>query len=317
MSGLVRTSGFSAVWSPSYEVDIGPHVFVTAKYRRVVEEVVGRGWMAREDFQEPKPASWDELSLVHTPAYLNKIRRNKLSSTERWLLEVPFSEALVKASLLSCGGTVQTARTALSRWVGVHVGGGFHHAFSDHGEGFCLLNDIALAAALLLEEGAVGRVAVVDLDVHQGNGTAAIFADEERVFTFSMHQENNYPFPKQHSDLDVGLEDGVGDEEYLNLLRTHLERALAPRPDLILYLAGADPYREDQLGGLALSMEGLRQRDVIVFAAARERGIPVAVTLAGGYARRLRDTVSIHVATVEEAMKLYIDAPSPPAPRSA
>jgi acetoin utilization deacetylase AcuC-like enzyme len=186
----------------------------------------------------------------------------------------------------------------------VHLGGGFHHAFPDHGEGFCLINDVAVAIRMLRRDRAVGRVLVVDLDVHQGNGTAAIFATEPEVFTFSMHQENNYPAWKPPSDLDLGLEDGVEDEEYLGLLERHLPDILDNhRPDLVFYLAGADPYAEDQLGGLSLTLDGLRRRDAAVFLSCRQVGTPVAVTLAGGYARREADTVAIHVATVQESLR--------------
>lgn len=183
-----------------------------------------------------------------------------------------------------------------------HVGGGFHHAFSGHGEGFCLLNDVAVALRTLLAEGAVERAAVVDLDVHHGNGTAAIFRDDPAVFTFSMHQERNYPMPKPPGDLDVGLDDGTGDEEYLAILDERLGSIIRKhRPELVIYLAGADPYGDDQLGGLALTLEGLRRRDRMVFDACGDAGIPVAVTLAGGYAVREADTVEIHAATVHEA----------------
>ena len=295
------------VWSPSYEVDIGPHVFPTAKYGLVRERLLGggptKGVVREEDFLSPLPASDEELARVHTRDYLRKIREDRFSAAERMRLEVPFSPEVAAAMRLCCGGTILAARTALADGVAVHLGGGFHHAFEGHGEGFCLLNDVAVAAATLLAEGRVERALIVDLDVHHGNGTAAIFAADARVFTFSMHQQNNYPAEKPPSDLDVGLPDGVGDERYLELLEDHLARALEDHdPDLVLYLAGADPYREDQLGGLGLTLEGLRRRDRSVLAACRERGVPVAIVLAGGYARRTGDTVAIHAATVEEAV---------------
>jgi acetoin utilization deacetylase AcuC-like enzyme len=204
------------------------------------------------------------------------------------------------AMALACGGTLLAGRLALEHGSAGHLGGGFHHAFADHGEGFCLLNDVAVAARVLLGEGRVGRVAIVDLDVHHGNGTASIFAGDPDVFTFSMHQERNYPADKPPSDLDVGLDDRTGDGAYLDALARHLPEALDGSPDLVFYLAGADPYRDDQLGGLALTIEGLRRRDRMVLEAVQERGIPVAVVLAGGYAYRLEDTVRIHAATIEE-----------------
>jgi acetoin utilization deacetylase AcuC-like enzyme len=219
-------------------------------------------------------------------------------------LEVPFSEELRDAMVLSSGGTLVTARAALEHGISAHLGGGFHHAYPDHGEGFCMLNDVAVAARVLIEEGIVARAAVIDLDVHHGNGTAAIFADDPAVFTFSMHQENNYPADKPASDFDVALEDGIGDEEYLDLLSQSLPKVFdAHEPQMVFYLAGADPYRDDQLGGLALTLDGLRKRDRMVLEAASERDVPAAVVLAGGYAYRLEDTVAIHVATIEEVLR--------------
>jgi acetoin utilization deacetylase AcuC-like enzyme len=219
-------------------------------------------------------------------------------------LELPFSPELRDASFLCCGGTTLAGELAVEHGVAVHLGGGFHHAFAGHGEGFCLLNDVAVAARVLQSRGRAERVAVVDLDLHHGNGTAAIFADDPTVFTFSMHQEWNYPAVKPPGDLDVGLEDGTGDEEYLERLREHLARVLADHgPDLVLYLAGADPYREDQLGGLALTIPGLRERDRTLLEMSREAGAAVAAVLAGGYALRTDDTIEIHTNTVREAKR--------------
>jgi len=289
------------VWDPSYEVDIGAHVFVTAKYRLARERLLAEGTAAEPDFVRPEPATRDQLALVHTPGYLAKVYGGSFSVLDAMRLEVPFSEQLRDAMVLSCGGTLLTARLALEHRVAGHLGGGFHHAYADHGEGFCMLNDVAVAVRVLIAEGAIERAAVVDLDVHHGNGSASIFADDDAVFTFSMHQENNYPADKPASDLDVGLDDGTEDEEYLGLLAGHLPTVLeGHRPDLAVYLAGADPYRDDQLGGLALTLEGLRRRDRMVLHATAERDVPVAVVLAGGYAYRLDDTVAIHVGTIQE-----------------
>jgi len=300
--GTKQQPGPGIVWSPRYEVDIGAHVFPTRKYRLVRERLLADGVVAEEAFVEPAPASDAMLARVHDDEYLRKIREDDFSAGERWTLEVPRSPALVEAMRLCCGGTTEAGRRALSEGVSVHLGGGFHHAFADHGEGFCLLNDVAVAAATLVEEGAASRVAVVDLDVHHGNGTAAIFADDPGVFTLSIHQEANYPAVKPPSDLDVGLDDGTDDEGYLVALARALPEALGSGPDLVLYLAGADPYREDQLGGLGLTRDGLRRRDRAVFERCRDAGVPVAVVLAGGYARDTSDTVAIHAATVEEAL---------------
>ena len=295
----------TVVWSPAYEVDIGPHVFPTVKYRLVRDRLLSTGVVTEADFVEAEPVTDAALERVHTPEYLAKIREDDFGSMERILLEVPFSEELAQSSRVCCGGTLLAARMALESGVGIHLGGGFHHAFPGHGEGFCLLNDVAVAAVQLLDEGAVARVLVVDLDVHQGNGTAVIFADEPRVFTVSFHQEQNYPSVKPASDLDVGLPDRASDTAYLSLLREHLPAVLERfHPDLAFYLAGADPYREDQLGGLCVSMEGLRERDAYVMETLHDAGVPVAVTLAGGYAIRETDTVRIHAATVEEALRL-------------
>jgi acetoin utilization deacetylase AcuC-like enzyme len=291
------------VWTPDYEVDIGDHVFPTVKYRRVKERLAEEGILAPGGLRPPESATREELLAAHTPAWVETVLSGSLSPAEEQRLELPFSSRLLHASRLCCGGTLLTARLALEKEVAVHLGGGFHHAFAGHGEGFCLLNDIAVAAAVLRRTDEVARVAVVDLDVHHGNGTAAIFQGDPSVFTFSMHQERNYPLEKPSGDLDVGLEDGIGDEAYLSLLETHLPKVLAHGPELILYLAGADPYREDQLGGLALTLEGLRNRDRLTLEMARRAGVPVAVTLAGGYAFRQDDTVEIHCGTIREAAR--------------
>lgn len=303
--GLRADHRLSVLWSEAYEVDIGPHVFPTVKYRLVKDRLLARGIIDDSDLVRPEPAGEEEVARVHTREYLEKIRTGRFSPLELWTLEVPFSPALRRAALVCVGGTTRAGRNALESGVAVHLGGGFHHAFPDHGEGFCLLNDVAVAIRTLQGEGRVERVAVIDLDVHQGNGTAAIFAGDPDVFTFSMHQEHLYPAIKPPSDLDIGLEIGTGDREYLQALREHLPRILEQhRPQLVFYLAGADPYREDQLGGLALTREGLRERDAYVMATARERDAAVAVTLAGGYAVRTDDTVEIHCTTVETAREV-------------
>lgn len=293
------------VWSARYEVDIGPHVFPTRKYRLVHDLLLERGIVDEDAFVEPEPATDEDLARVHTAEYLRKIAEDDFTWHERLQLEVPFSREVSDAMRLCCGGTLLAARLAAEHGACPHLGGGFHHAFAGHGEGFCLLNDVAVAVAALLASGEVDRAAVVDLDVHHGNGTAAIFAGDERVFTLSLHQERNYPAEKPPSDLDIGLPDAMGDDEYLSVLREHLPAAVERHdPELVVYLAGADPYRMDQLGGLALTLEGLRERDRTVLGACRARGVPVAVVLAGGYAEDTRDTVAIHAATVAETLAL-------------
>jgi acetoin utilization deacetylase AcuC-like enzyme len=217
-------------------------------------------------------------------------------------LELPWSRELVDGFRLMVGGTVLAAAMAAERRLAIHIGGGLHHAFPNHGEGFCPFNDVAVAVRVLQSRG-VRRHAIIDLDVHHGNGTAFIFSDDRNVFTCSLHQQHNYPMWKPQGSLDIGLADGAHDPTYLDELARALPRAMAHRPECLFYLAGADPYEDDQLGGLRLSKEGLRQRDRMVIEAAREADVPVVITMAGGYARYVEDTVAIHVATVEEALR--------------
>ncbi len=300
---MFETGAVPVVWCPQYEVDIGDHVFPVEKYRLIKQRLEASGALSSADLRTPEPAKVEDVLRVHTRSYWTKIAEGTLTPDEQHLLELPFSPQLREASLLCAGGTTLASHLAISHGRSVHLGGGFHHAFADHGEGFCLLNDIAIAAAALIEAQEVDRILIVDLDVHHGNGTASIFAEEARVFTFSMHHQWNYPAVKPPGDLDIGLDDGVGDEEYMQRLREHLPRVLEEhQPQLIVYLAGADPYEADQLGGLALSVEGLRERDEFVLNTAAEAEVAVAVTLAGGYAIRPSDTVVIHCGTVEAAL---------------
>ena len=300
---MFEPGGVPVVWCPHYEVDIGDHVFPVEKYRLIKERLEASGALSSADLRTPQPAEVEDVLRVHTRSYWTKIAEGAFTPNEERLLELPFSPELREASLLCAGGTTLAGHLAISQGRSVHLGGGFHHAFADHGEGFCLLNDVAIATATLIEAQEVDRILIVDLDVHHGNGTASIFANEARVFTFSMHHQWNYPALKPPGDLDIGLDDGVEDEEYMQLLREHLPRVLEEhRPQLILYLAGADPYEADQLGGLGLSVEGLRERDEFVLNTATEAETAVAVTLAGGYAIRPSDTVAIHCGTVEAAL---------------
>ena len=290
---------FKLVYHSRYNLDLGAHVFPATKYRLVRDGLVAKGIADPADIVAPDPAGDEDVLRVHTPEYVEKLKRGTLTASEQMRLEIPFSPQVVEAFWLAAGGSILAARYALQDGFGVSIGGGFHHAFPGHGEGFCMLNDVAIAVRRMQAERASLRVMVVDADVHQGNGTAYIFADDSSVFTLSIHQERNYPLPKPPSDLDINLQDGAGDEEYLRALAHGLEESFARiTPGLLFYLAGADPYREDQLGGLRLTLAGLRQRDDLVFAEARRRGVPVAVTLAGGYARNTEDTVRIHMNTV-------------------
>ena len=295
------------VYSPRYHLDIGAHVFPTAKYHAVAERVVAAGLIRADAFVEPRTASWDDLALVHTAGYLEAMRTGSMPPDAIARLEIPYATDIMEGFRFMTGGTITAAGLALDGTdrTAVHLGGGFHHAAAGHGEGFCMFNDVAVAIRRALRDRLAGRAAVVDLDVHQGNGTASIFAGDSRVFTLSMHEQDNYPFVKPPSTLDIGLPRGTGDDAYLGLLDGALARALESLPDVLFYLAGADPYADDQLGGLALTREGLRRRDRAVFQAAHSAGVPIVVLLAGGYARRFGDTVAIHAATVEEAARTH------------
>ena len=311
------------VFSEQYVVDIGSHVFQTETLGRVRDALVAQGTVRPAAVVAPELVTWDELALVHAPEYLEQTRSGDFRPADLARLEIRWSAGGVEACRLITGGTILAGRLALEAHrllrpeapdataapplrlaAAANIGGGFHHAFPAHGEGFCLYHDVAVAIRVLQREGAITRAAVIDTDVHQGNGTAFIFEADPSVFTFSLYQEHNYPSLKLPGSLDVGLPDGADDREYLRALEPALPTVVASKPDLIFYMAGADPYVEDQLGGLCLTLGGLRGRDFMVLSAARNAGIPVAIVLAGGYARRADDTVAIHVATIEEAIKL-------------
>lgn len=262
--------------------------------------------MHRAAFLEPRSCPWEDLALVHTPEYLDKVQRGVLSDDELRTLELPWIPDLADGFRLMTGGTCQAAELALETRVAVHLGGGLHHAFPDHGEGFCLFNDVAVAIRRLQRGGRLRQAAVVDCDVHHGNGTAFIFGEDPSVFTFSIHQQHNYPFWKPASDLDLGMPDGATDEEYLARLAEALPKVIRSRPELIVYLAGSDPFAEDRLGGLALTLDGLRRRDRLVLGAAAAADIAVAIVLAGGYALHVEDTVIAHVNTVVESLKFEV-----------
>jgi acetoin utilization deacetylase AcuC-like enzyme len=290
-------------YSDRYYADLGNHVFPMVKYRLIRDLLLADGVVRLQDFTEPSPATVEDALLVHTREYIDKLLHGTLTPFDVARLELPYSMELVDASFLGAGGTIAAVRSCVERGVGVNLAGGLHHAFADHGEGFCVLNDVAMGAATALADGLSDRVAVIDCDVHQGNGTAAIFADEERVFTLSIHQEANYPYEKPPGDLDVGLPDGADGTTYLAVLEDVVPRALdSVKPGLVLYVAGADPYEDDLLGGLSLSSDDLSERDRIIMDRCAERGIPFAVTLAGGYAANTADTVRIHAATVARAL---------------
>jgi acetoin utilization deacetylase AcuC-like enzyme len=296
---------FKLVYHPGYDLNLGEHVFPSQKYRLIRERLLADHFATPEDFIEPEPAPDDDVLLVHNPDWVERLRTGTLTFYDILRLEIPYSRQMVKAFWLAAGGTTLAARLALRDGVGFCLGGGFHHAFRDHGEGFCAINDIAIAARSLIIGRVLQRVMIVDCDVHQGNGTAVLFAHDLSVFTLSIHQLNNYPAEKPPSDIDINLADETGDEEYLERLREAYIPALgAFEPQLVLYVAGADPYYRDQLGGLALSLEGLQARDRLVISAALMQHIPVAITLAGGYAVEVEDTVTIHANTAKAAKEV-------------
>jgi acetoin utilization deacetylase AcuC-like enzyme len=335
---------FKLIYSNGYYLPIGQHVFPAEKYRRVHDRLLETGVAQTGDFLEPQPAADQDILLVHTPEYVSKLKTGTLSPREEMALEVPFSAELVKAFWLSAGGSVLAAQHSLIDRVAINIGGGFHHAFPDHGEGFCMIHDVAVAIRRLQRDHKIRTAMTVDCDVHQGNGTAAIFGSTRTageplpsagpstrsssaqnssaqnssppsktrgafagdVFTISLHQHNNYPPYKPPSSIDVDLPDGTGDDDYLAWLDNALSSGLRQfEPDLLCYIAGADPFREDQLGGLSLTIEGLKKRDELVFRVALARDIPVMVTYAGGYARNVESTVTIHANTVIAAKEVF------------
>ena len=328
---------FKLAYSNGYYLPIGAHVFPAERYRLVHDHLLADGVAEATDFLEPEPATDQDILLVHTPEYVHKLKTGTLSPREEMELEIPYTPQLVKAFWLAAGGSILAARQALTDRVAINIGGGFHHAFPDHGEGFCMIHDVAVAIRRMQRDGNIRTAMTVDCDVHHGNGTAAIFSGTRThgeplpsaststlshesskeakthgahagdVFTISLHQHNNYPAVKPPSSIDVDLPDGVGDDDYLAWLDNALSSGLRQfEPDLLCYIAGADPYREDQLGGLSLTMEGLKKRDELVFRVARARDIPVMVTFAGGYARNVEDTVTIHCNTVMAAKEAFV-----------
>jgi acetoin utilization deacetylase AcuC-like enzyme len=328
---------FKLVYSDDYYLPIGAHVFPAEKYRMVHKRLLESGMAEPGDFITPKPADDEDILLVHTREYVQKLKTGTLSAQEELQMEVPYSPELVKAFWLAAGGSILAADMALRDSIACNIGGGFHHAFPDHGEGFCVIHDVAVAIKRMHREGKLSRAMTVDCDVHNGNGTAVIFppkirpghplpsvsasqhdirATHERpasrpsgeldVFTISLHQAHNYPMVKPPSSIDINLPDGTNDDEYLGWLDQSLSSAFRHfEPELLCYIAGADPYKEDQLGGLALTIEGLKKRDELVLKVAKARNIPVMITYAGGYARRVEDTVTIHCNTVLAAKAIF------------
>ena len=323
---------FKLVYSDDYFLPIGAHVFPAQKYRLIHKRLLETGIADASNFIAPQPASDHDILLVHTPEYVNKLKTGNLTAMEELTMEIPFSPELVRVFWLSAGGSILAAEHALQNGIAFNIAGGFHHAYPDHGEGFCMIHDVAVAIRRMQKDGKIRTAMTVDCDVHHGNGTAAIFAGTRTsadplpsvasstlgrsggrarqaqagdVFTISLHQYNNYPPDKPPSSIDVDLPDGISDEDYLAWLDNALSSGLRQfEPDLICYIAGADPYREDQLGGLALTIDGLKKRDALMFKVACAKNIPVMVTYAGGYAVRVEDTVTIHCNTIMAAREV-------------
>lgn len=286
---------------------MGEHVFPTQKYPLIYKTLKERYKIPHQNFREATPASDEDILLVHNCEYLNKLKNMRLSFEELIQLEIPLTREVLEAAMICVQGTIIASGVALEEKIGIHIGGGFHHAFPDHGEGFCIFNDEAVAIRKLQKENLIKRALVIDCDLHQGNGTAYIFKNDSSVFTFSIHQQNNYPFYKPPSNLDIGLPDGVGDETYLNFLKDNIPRIIKEfKPDFIMYQAGADPYERDQLGGLRLTKVGLRKRDEIIFAQAKKNNVPITVVLGGGYAYNISDTVQIHCNTILAGMEMLL-----------
>ena len=301
---------FKLIYHEGYDLNLGAHVFPSQKFKLIAEKLVEEGIATRKDFLRPEPAPDEDILRVHTRDWVHKLKTGTLTLSEQMKLEVPYSKELVEAFWLAAGGTMAAAEAALRDGFGCNIGGGFHHAYPGHGEGFCAIHDVAVAIRFLQHHKAIAKAMVIDTDVHHGNGTAAIFARDETVFTLSIHQLNNYPAHKPASSLDLDMEDGVGDEEYLNTLLPAVRHSVENfQPEMIFYIGGADPYRDDQLGGLDISMKALKARDKGVFEEARGRKIPVVTALAGGYALRVEDTVQIHVNTVLAAREVAEEFP--------
>lgn len=296
-----------AFYSDRYVITLPEnHTFPITKYALIRNQLVAEGSLEESQISESPFAEREEILLVHTADYYDRMVEGQLTAREIRRLGLPWSESLVGRSRVSVGGTLAASRAALGEGAAANLGGGTHHAFADHGEGFCVLNDIAVAIQVLRAEGHVRRAAVIDCDVHQGNGTAAIFATDPEVFTLSLHGEKNYPLLKQESTIDVPLPDKTEDEEYLEQLKINLATALDRfRPDIVFYQAGVDPYKDDRLGRLSLTFDGLLRRDLMVMRACRERNMPCVITLGGGYARNVADTVEAHCNTLRAARKVF------------
>lgn len=299
-------TSYRVFYSPYYFADIGEgHVFPIRKFELVRDLLLRDGTLAEDEIVEPLPAATDDLLLVHTRDYIDRLIDGRLTAKEIRKLGLPWSESLVRRSLHAISGTIEASKFAVASGIASNLAGGTHHAFPDRGEGFCVLNDVAVAIRVLQREKLAERFLVIDLDVHQGNGTAFIFADESDVFTFSMHGAKNFPLFKERSTLDIELGDGTADEEYLETLEQALPRIFFHEPDMVFYLAGADPFENDKLGRLKLTQTGLIERDSMVLRFAHDRGVPIVTTMSGGYAEDISDTVAIHANTIRAVKAVF------------
>lgn len=293
-------------YSPYYYADIGEnHVFPIRKFELVRDKLLAEETLKPPELVEPQPAKIADVELVHTTDYITRLRAGSLTAREVRRLGLPWSKSLVRRSFLATAGTIGAARTALENRVGSNLAGGTHHSFPDRGEGFCVLNDVAVAIRVLQRDNLAERFLIVDCDVHQGNGTAFIFRDSPEVFTFSIHGAKNYPLFKEQSTLDVELPDKTSDADYLRILAENLSRIFMHQPDIVFYLGGADPYENDKLGRLGLSIKGLRRRDEIVLEYAKAHEIPIVTVMSGGYAADINDTVEIHCNTIRAVKEVF------------
>jgi acetoin utilization deacetylase AcuC-like enzyme len=300
--------GYKIFYSPYYYADIGEnHVFPIRKFELVRDRLLREGTLRADEIVEPERATIEEVLLVHTEDYVSRLRSGTLTAKEIRRLGLPWSESLVRRSFMACSGTINAAKQALKIGVSSNLAGGTHHSFPDRGEGFCVLNDVAVAVEVLKKENLAKRFLVVDCDVHQGNGTAFIYKTDEPVFTFSMHGAKNYPLFKEFSSLDIELPDKTKDEEYLETLNEALPRIFLHNPDIVFYLGGADPFEGDKLGRLGLTIEGLKKRDETVLEFARQRDVPIVTVMSGGYAADINDTVEIHCNTIRAVKKIFTE----------
>ncbi len=293
-------------YTPRYYADIGPgHVFPIRKFELVRDRLLAEGTLEPAEIVEPAPAPLEDVLLVHTTDYVSRLCSGNLTTKESRRLGLPWSESLVQRSFYAVGGTLAATRASLAAGYSSNLAGGTHHSFSDRGEGFCVLNDVAIAIHAMRARKLFQRAAIVDCDVHQGNGTATIFAGDDDTFTFSIHGANNYPLFKAQSTLDVELADDTSDTEYLDTLAKHLPSVFGADPEIVFYLAGADPYKGDKLGRLALSIDGLRERDAYVLRECYEREVPIVTVMSGGYGKDINDTIEIHCNTIRIVKEIF------------